>query len=142
MVGRNYQHINCPPKQLHQLFLRVHEKISRPGNLETTMAEKRTRDAMEGLEQKVLEQHKRYGPETLTCTRKESEHLLTFSDSGLATAHFNESCLLRRQARCYTPSWPPSAPLTKRMWSGHWLFLFRQRTSANMNNLLQTGSPL
>jgi hypothetical protein len=42
-----------------------------------TMAEKRTRDAMEGLEQEVLEQHKRYGPETLTCTRTESGHLLS-----------------------------------------------------------------
>jgi hypothetical protein len=30
--------------------------------LTTTMAEKRTRDVMEGLELKVLEQHNRYGP--------------------------------------------------------------------------------
>jgi hypothetical protein len=26
------------------------------------------------------------------------------------------------------------------MQSGHWLFLFRQRTSANVNNLLQTAT--
>jgi hypothetical protein len=57
----------------------------------------RREGAMEGLEQKVLEQHKRYGPETLTCTRRESGHLLSFSVSGLATAHLNESYSLRRQ---------------------------------------------
>jgi hypothetical protein len=73
------------------------KKYQDQGNLETTMAKKRTRDVMEGLEQEVLEQHKRYGPETLTCTRKESGHLLSLSDSSLATAHFNESYLLRRQ---------------------------------------------
>jgi hypothetical protein len=55
------------------------------------------RDAMEGLEQEVLEQHKRYSPEILTCTRRESGHLLSLSNSGLATAHFKESYLLRRQ---------------------------------------------
>jgi hypothetical protein len=55
------------------------QKYQDQGNLETTMAEKRMRDAMEGLEQEVLEQHKRYGPETLTCTRRESGHLLSLS---------------------------------------------------------------
>jgi hypothetical protein len=30
------------------------------------MVEKKTRDIMEGLELKVLEQHKRYGPAPLT----------------------------------------------------------------------------
>jgi hypothetical protein len=83
------------------------KKYQDQGNLETTMAEKRKRDAMEGLEQEVLEQHKRYSPETLTCTRRESGHLLSLSDSGLATAHFNESYSLRRQEGGYTPSWPP-----------------------------------
>jgi hypothetical protein len=43
------------------------KKYQDQGNLETTMAEKRTRDAIEGLEQEVLEQHKRYSPETLSC---------------------------------------------------------------------------
>jgi hypothetical protein len=95
------------------------KKYQDQGNFETIMAEKRTRDAMGGLEQEVLEQHKRYGPETLTCTRRESGHLLSLSDNGLATAHFNESYLLRRQEGGYTPSWPLSAPLMRRTWSGH-----------------------
>jgi hypothetical protein len=55
------------------------KKYQDQGNLETTMAEKRTRDVMEGLEQEVLEQHKRYGPETFTCTRRESGHLLSLT---------------------------------------------------------------
>jgi hypothetical protein len=91
---------------------------------------------MGGLEQEVSEQYKRYGPETLTCTRRESGHLLSLSDSGLAIAHFNESYSLKRQEGGYTPSWPPGTPLTKRTWSGHWLFLVRQKTSANVNSLL------
>jgi hypothetical protein len=62
------------------------KKYQDQGNLETIMTEKRMRDVMKGLEQEVLEQHKRYGPETLTCTRRESGHLLSLSDSGLATA--------------------------------------------------------
>jgi hypothetical protein len=41
------------------------------GNLEISIAGKRMRDAMKGLEQEVLEQHKRYGPETLTCQKGE-----------------------------------------------------------------------
>jgi hypothetical protein len=67
------------------------KKYQDQGNLETAMAEKRTIDAIKGLEQEVLEQHKRYGPETLTCTRRESGHLLSLSVSGLAIAHLNES---------------------------------------------------
>jgi hypothetical protein len=122
-------------RQVLQILLRCNHAPS----LETTMAEKRTRDAMEGLEQEVLEQHKMYGPETLTCTRRESGRLLSLSDSGLATAHFNKSYSLRRQEGGYTPSWPLGAPLTRRMRSGHWLFLFRRRTSTNMNSLLQTA---
>jgi hypothetical protein len=109
------------------------KKYQDQGNLKTTVG---TRDVMEGLEQEVLEQHKRYGPETLTCTRKESGHLLSLSDSGLATAHFNESYSLKRQEGGYTPSWLPGALFTRKAWSGHWLFLFRQKTSANMNSLL------
>jgi hypothetical protein len=45
---------------------------------------------MEGLKLKVLEQHKRYGPAPLTCTRKESGCLPSLSESGLATAHLDE----------------------------------------------------
>jgi hypothetical protein len=112
-------------------------KYQDQGNLETTITKKRTRDAMKRLEQEVLEQHKRYGPETLTYTRRESGHLLSLSDSGLAT-HLNESYSLRRQEGGYTPSWLLGVPLTRRTWSGHWLFLLKQRTSVNKNSLLQT----
>jgi hypothetical protein len=80
-----------------------------------------------------------YGPETLTCTRRESGHLPSLSDRGLATAHLNESYSLRRQEGGYTPFWPLGVPLTRRMRSGHWFFLFRQRTSANVNSQLQTA---
>jgi hypothetical protein len=115
------------------------KKYQDQGNLETTMAEKRTRDAIEELEQEVLEQHKRYSPKTLTCTRRESGYLHSLSVSSLATACLNKSCLLKRQEEGYTPSWPLGVSLTRRMQNGHWLFLFKQRTSANMNSLLQTA---
>jgi hypothetical protein len=58
--------------------------------------------------------------------------------SSFSTAHLNESYSLKRQKGSYTPAWPLSVPLTRKMRSGHWFFLFKQRTSANMNSLLQT----
>jgi hypothetical protein len=103
------------------------------------MVEKKTRNVMEGLELEVLEQHKRYGPAPLTCTRRESGHLPSLSESGLATAHLDELHSSKRQEGGYTPSWLLCTPFPKRAQCGHWFLLLKRTTSAGMHNLLQNA---